>query len=269
MQKQNRQATVYYIHDCIIGHKPMLVGKAQIIKFFANNKIQKAFELNSWFKLNQEDLQIISNKKYKNAHVWLDVDEITNPSDLYFKRNQYGFISLCGNWEHKRELNQGDLINLILRGQEFYHEKELTEKWPGQTRYLAVTNEFGHELKVPIKDTVVNITTPYHIANHTPHAIGFQMKKMRRATHTRSAFAKSNYKTIRHMDVDREYFHKFKHINRSYTRKHIAHFPVWDDSEYLVSRHSTGWKHQRKNRKQYDVPIKAHQDTIKISSIKQ
>ena len=90
MQKQNQQATVYYIHDCIIGHRPMLVGKAQIIKFFANNKIQKEFELNSWFKLNQEDLQIVSNKKSKilrRNNYLLEFENIqvinTNESDHY------------------------------------------------------------------------------------------------------------------------------------------------------------------------------------------
>lgn len=253
--------TVYYIRDCIVGTMPVIVSSAQLARYFANSKIQDTFVLNSWLDLDEEALNSLADKKYKKAHVYLNVYRLENPHDLCFWRDQFGTATLHGSWSEKVELNQGDLINLILQGQKFYHDKTANEKWSGQVRYLYVTNELGHALKVPIKDVAINFR--HHEDRHVPHSSGFYIKSINRAEHARSNFAKSNYATIRHYDINRKYFHCLRHMNRNYVRHHLEHFPAWDDDEYLTSRHSTGWKHQRKNKRQYWVPLSAHFDTIK------
>lgn len=265
---QKLPSTVYYVYTQIIGHKPVLLNRNQLVRYFANSDVQQYFVSKSWSRLDPILLESLNNHQYENAYVGLHVKKLVNPTELYFTRDQFNVVELYYKCRFERELNQGELINLILDAQEFYRQFEATEVWDGQANYLKMTNEFGRTIKVPVKDVIINARVPFSFKNAKSHSNKFQFKSKSRANHDHSCFAKSNHLTVLHANVDSKYNHNLRHFNRNYVKKHPSAFPIWDDNEYMTSRRSNGWKHQKKNRHQYDAPIKAHQDTSSRDSIK-
>lgn len=74
--------------------------------------------------------------------------------------------------------------------------------------------------------------------------------KSGRVGHTMSANARYNHwkrKVITELD---EY--PITHHNRK-DRRHQFRFPVFDDNEYCLAKHSTGWKYSTKCKHQYEI----------------
>lgn len=44
------------------------------------------------------------------------------------------------------------------------------------------------------------------------------------------------------------------YLNHRYQKNHPISFPVFDDDEYIESRHSTGWKYSTKQHKLWGRP---------------
>ena len=246
------QTNLYYINSYLIGQKPMLVTKKQLPKLFANKAFSESYTTNYWEKLENDDLTLVG-KKYATWHVFLKIVEFTNLTNYYFKKTIWRFGSdydLIGEYDHKRDLSQGELIKLVLMGKQYYQALQQREKWSGQANYLATSNLLGNTLNVPIK--IVNAMPrkgdDYYRKPHT--ATGF---KHSRVKHTMSVFARDNYTKIRHWDYEDLMLHpnQIKHYNRSYRRTHLNNFPMFDDDEYIKDRHSTGWKYSTKCSKQY------------------
>ena len=265
---QKLPSIVYYVYTQIIGHKPVLLNRNQLVRYFANSNVQQYFVSKSWSRLDPISLESLNDHQYENAYVGLHVKKLVNPTELYFTRDQFNIVELYYKCRFERELNQGELINLMLDAQEFYRQFETTEAWDGQANYLKTANEFGRTIKVPIKDITIEARVPFSFRNEKSHSNKFQFKSKSRANRDHSTFAKSNYLTILHADIDSKYNHNLRHFNRNYVKSHPDSFPVWDDNEYMTSRRSNGWKHQKKNKQQYCVSIKKHQDTSSRDSIK-
>lgn len=140
-------------------------------------------------------------------------------------------------------------------------------RWSGQMHYLANNNLLGQPASIRLDPTV---TRPHNPSPKTKSHTTFHFYGQGRTGHAQSTFARENHQAkINIQSLINDYpGNVVRHRNRKFNRKHSCEFPVFDDSEYTISRHSTGWKYSSKARHQYDQH-KRHNWTLPHSDKRQ
>ncbi|MCR5524418.1 MAG: hypothetical protein K6F18_02000 [Lactobacillus sp.] len=215
----------YVIDDKIYGHYPKAYKYSELIKALNNANTRQLLD----FDITLFDVLVL----------YQDVKSIKRLPNGYFKI-VYGS---CQTIHGKK------LTRLLHSANAWYQTAKANENWDGQMNYLVQSNLLGNPVFVPF------LTTPSHhsrskhlIMRHTPHSTAGL--KSGRVGHTMGANARYTYRKRDMVCKLKEY--PVTHHNRK-DRRHQFRFPVFDDDEYCLAKHSTGWKYSTKCKHQYEI----------------
>ena len=131
---------------------------------------------------------------------------------------------------------------------------------------LAQSNMLGNPCSFHVVHEDPTIYNKHWGPKPTSHST-YQAWGHGRTNHDQSTFARDNYwAKVQTKELTKEYPNNIiRHPNRKYNRNHTEAFPVFDDPEYELSRHSTGWKYSSKARHQYNQHHHSQRHHLELS----
>lgn len=223
-----------------------------------------------------ELIKALNNFSY-DRHNWLGI-QITMYSgvtDIHYEIDKRGFANLyIDDQAGVTPLNDLQIKKLYNEAKVWYQQQLHLEKlaiqwtnnhpnddenpygnrWDGQMEYLSKSNLLGQTFA--IREEYIDHEYNYSQPSPKSHSTWCNWGHGRTG-HPQSAFAKDNH--FRKQEIQslvNEYPNNIiRHSNRQVNKHHSCDFPVFDDPEYLLSRHSTGWKHSSKAYHQYNQHV--------------
>lgn len=189
---------------------------------------------------------------------------IHNGHDMQLVRQPSGEYILEFNASSFHYLSRTELAQLKHQSKNWFTSARHYESYPDQTRVMAEANCLGTEIKLDIKtEPIPPYHRPSHLKSHSTHA----WYGSGRVGHPQHTFARDNHQSrTERFRLARLYPEaQVRHINRRYSRRHPIDFPVFDDNEYIESRHSTNWKHSHKWQHQWGGNSKGPLDKHQLS----
>lgn len=213
----------YVIHDYIYSHDDKVYTCSELVKALNNAKpiIDSTF--------------FSTVTLYRNVH---NIKRVVSGTGFCFEID-------CDSCKRIEEQALNDLHK---EAKKWFDTAKAHEAWDGQLNYLAQSNQLGREMPV---ETVVEQVKPWKPVYHlTPHS-------SIRIKHGRVNYSMSV--NARYIQRKRLLTRELKdypltHHNRNDCR-HYFRFPVFDDNEYLIAKHSTGWKYSTKCHHQYEIHL--------------
>ena len=224
----------YVIDDKIIGHRPMVYSYHELIKALNNQQFR-------WL--------------VHNGDLW--PDWLVYYHDVFILQSlSSSRLAIVGK---SHESVEGDQLTLLIKkARQWYRQAQQVEAWPGQLNYLAQSDLLGKPVSVPdpASEELSEPRRIYHPQHQKPHSS--VRWKSGRVGHTMSANAR--YTRRKKALVKELSGIPLTHRNR-HDRKHYFYFPVFDDAEYCLADHSTGWKYSTKCRHQYEIHLRNNWQT--------
>lgn len=227
--------TDYYVFSSpIAGERPDVFTKPEFIKSLSNYRQR----------------QYLAHLPSCFPHAFAVYYNAKNPQLI---RSAYGIWRFYCDCTSSRYLNAKELADYQAQSASWLTSQQTREKYDGYLNAMIQGNCLGQLVNVPMYQAVVKPTKhPAPVVSHTNRG-NFGCGRVGRPQH---AFAvDSQQAKLSRVKLHREYPNaKIGHLNRRYQKRHPISFPVFDDAEYVTSRHSTGRKYSTKQRKSWGSP---------------
>lgn len=201
----------------------------------------------------KELTKALNNYKYTSLNIFTDIIRCTNVTCVYAQKqtNPYA-LKIRVTASKCKVLTPAEIKHLYSRAHTWYRQQKRFDQ-DGSLNYARQSNLLGAQVEDIILLSNKRIIPYNYRKNKISHSQSHF--KQGRAGKTKSAFAKSDY-YLKQATADLTKNYPLRHRNRKHLRNHSSFSPVFDDTEYISARRSTGWKESTKKRKQYLIHIK-------------
>lgn len=243
--------TTFYYVSTLLAHGPQAIYKKDELIKALNNFDYKP---DSWLGINVTmysgvtDIHWVERNNWKNLYINDDAG-ITPLS----KQELKCLYKQAQTWFDQQLTLENKAVRWSINHPDDLDNNPYGNRWDGQMQNLAQSNMLGNPCSFHVVHENPTTNNKHWGPKPTSHST-YQAWGHGRTNHDQSTFARDNYwAKVQTKELTKEYPNNIiRHQNRKYNRNHTEAFPVFDDPEYELSRHSTGWKYSSKARHQYN-----------------